>query len=508
MINGSLIRGGLCVVFRPTQNNSLKFCHRMPNCHVNMIINGPTRNTKSLSMQPNRKNNHFSRRPVASGSFIVSTKKREILEAYLGTCVGVTLCDRKADVGGLIHILLPEPTGVEQLWHPESYASTGLPLFVKALCDAGASKKRLEACIAGGALVGPLSERDLSLDIGGRTHEIVEGILHRLNIPIETTETGGYFTCRLALNLQTWESRIEPMGTALNPVEKDTIKKPTTIELERAIEEVRPIPQIALKIIRMLHSNITSLSDMAKEIRQDQVISAKVIRLCHSALFGSKMGIDSIDRALVLMGEKRFLQLVVSASLDNFYPQNGDGYSLCKGGVYKHALGTAVVCESLADFTGRVRPDIAYTAGLLHDIGKVVLDQFVAASSSNFYRRTQVDGENLIDVEKEAFGITHTEIGGILAEHWSLPDNLTDAIKHHHEPEHAEIDTELTHLVYLGDLLMSRFLVGQELERLDTGALVSRLQKMGIMVEQFPVIIDSMPLRMLDSPLPSDHSSR
>ena len=86
---------------------------------------------------------NFPRRPIASGSYVVSGKKKEILEAYLGTCVGVTLCDRKAEIGGLIHILLPEPTGVDKLWHPESYASTGLPLFIKALCDAGASKKRL-----------------------------------------------------------------------------------------------------------------------------------------------------------------------------------------------------------------------------------------------------------------------------------------------------------------------------------------------------------------------------
>ena len=450
-------------------------------------------------MQPFSQQSNLPRRPVASGSYVVSGKKKAILEAYLGTCVGVTLCDRKANVGGLLHILLPEPTGVDKRWHPESYASTGLPLFIKALCDAGASKKRLEACIAGGALVGPLSERDLNLDIGGHTHEIVEGILNREKISIGHSETGGFFTCRLGLNIKTWESKVEPMGIPMPTAEKQAYEKPSIIDLERALEEVRPIPQIALKIIRMLHNNMNSLEDMAKEVRQDQVISAKVIRLCQSALFGSKMGIDSIDRAVVLLGEKRFLQLVVSASIENFYPQNGDGYSLCKGGVYRHALGTAVVCESLADFTGRVQADIAYTAGLLHDIGKVVLDQFVAASSSNFYRRTQMDGENLIDVEKEAFGMDHTEIGGLLAEHWNLPDNLTDAIKHHHEPKHAEIDSELTHLVYLADLLMSRFLVGQELERLSTDDLISRLDGAGIMAEQFPIIIDSIPQRMFEA---------
>lgn len=440
----------------------------------------------------------FPRRPVPSGTYVISGMKKEILEAYLGTCVGVTLCDRKTGFGGLLHLLLPEPTGVGNLWHPESYASSGLPLFIEALCNAGASKKGLEACTAGGALVGPLSEMDLNLDIGGRTQEIVEDILHREKIPIMKTETGGYFTCRLALNLKSWESCIEPMGISTAGFEQDEPERPSRRQIRHALEEVRPIPQIALKVIRMLNDSSHSLEDVAKEVRQDQVISARVLRLCRSALFGSTPGIDSIDRALVLLGEKRFLQLVVSASLENFYPQNGNGYSLCKGGVYRHALGTAMLCENLAEFTGRVRADIAYTAGLLHDIGKVVLDQFVTKSSSYFYRRTLVDGANLVDVEREEFGMTHTEIGGLLSEHWALPDNLRDAIRHHHGPEKAEVDSELTHLVYLADLLMSRFLVGQELERLDTETLASRLQKVGIAPEKFSALVDNIPRHVFD----------
>ena len=81
---------------------------------------------------------------MPSGTYVVSSKKNEILEAYLGTCVGVSLCDRTAEVGGLIHLLLPEPTGVAKPWHPESYATTGLPLFIQALSEAGAQNSRLE----------------------------------------------------------------------------------------------------------------------------------------------------------------------------------------------------------------------------------------------------------------------------------------------------------------------------------------------------------------------------
>ena len=392
-------------------------------------------------------------------------------------------------------MLLPEPTGIDKVWQPENYATTGLPLFIQALCDAGASKKNLEACVAGGGLMGPVSERDLTLDIGGHTAEAVERILSQEVIRVSQSETGGHLACRLSLNLQTWKSKIEPVGDQSTP-SKEKVKKPSSQQLDRAIQRVRPIPQVALKIVRMIHDRRHSMKDVGKELRQDQVISASVIRLCNSALFGIKTKVDSIDRALVLVGEKMLLQLVVSASVENFFPETQQGYSLCKGGLYQHALGTAMIAQKLARFTGRISADIAYTGGLLHDIGKVVLDQYMAPAHPLFYRRTQVEGVNLIQVEEEAIGLSHPEVGARLAEHWSLPESLIDTIKHHHYPEQATDNPALTHLVYLADLLMSRFMVGQELERLNTDALAKRLKKVGLSPEQLPVLVDLIPQKV------------
>lgn len=87
------------------------------------------------------------------------------------------------------------------------YASTGLPLFIDSLCEAGALKENLVA-FAGGALVAPLSGVDLKLDIGGRTLEVVESILNGKEIPVIKSETGGYFSCRLSLNLKSMERLI------------------------------------------------------------------------------------------------------------------------------------------------------------------------------------------------------------------------------------------------------------------------------------------------------------
>ena len=439
---------------------------------------------------------------VAPGSYNVSRRKREIIEALLLTCVGVTLCDRHAGVGGLIHLLLPEPPGTYKPWQSEKYATTGLPLFIQSLCDAGADKERLEAYVAGGALGGPLSRADLDLDIGGRTADIVERILKRERIPVIKAETGGLFTCRLTLDLLSWESHIEPLNISVTDSTRETFKRPTYKEIECTLGRVRPIPQIALKIIRMIGDPRNSLRDISKELRKDQILSAKVIRLCNSAFFGVRNKIDSIDRALVLLGDKRFLKLVASSSLEDFFPKTVQGYSLCKGGLYKHALGTALISEILAKFTGKVPFDIAYTAGLLHDIGKVVLDQYIAPAYPFFYRRTQVDGINLNVVEREKLGVDHTEVGGRLGELWSFPANLIDTIRHHHDPEEATVNPQLSHVVYLADLLMSQFLVGWELERLNTNELTSRLQKIGIKPEQFPGIIDRIPWELFHAPLP------
>ena len=424
---------------------------------------------------------------------MIDQGKNKTLVAYLGTCVGVTLYDRQADVGGLAHFLLPEPIGTEKPYEPFHYASTGLPLFIQSLIDTGASKDRLEACIAGGALVGPVTELDLALDLGGRTVEIVERILTFEGIPIRQAETCGYFTCSLSLDLSTWETLVEPIESPIGADHSSSFERPTAKQLENVIENVRPIPQIALKVIRMIHDAMVSMEDIAEEIRQDQVISAKMIRFSNSAYFGPKRVIDSIDRALTVLGEKNIIKFIISSSFEDFYRDRKNGYSLCKGGLYRHTLGTASMAEVLANFTGKASPDIAYTAGLLHDIGKVVLDQFMDDAHSFFYRRFQADTKDLIEVEQDVFNISHTEAGGLLAENWSLPDTLIDIIRNHHGPEQAAIAPDLAHIVYLADLIMSRFFVGQELERMGTRTLSSRLNSAGLRLEHLPVLIGSIP---------------
>ena len=194
-----------------------------------------------------------------------------------------------------------------------------------------------------------------------------------------------------------------------------------------------------------------------------------------------------------------FVKLVISASIKNYFSRIGSGYSLCKGGLFHHAIGTAIISEKLAEVTGRVKPGLAYTAGLLHDIGKVVLDQFVSSAYPLFYRKLNDAGSSFSDTEKAIFGIDHTEIGNDLARKWSFPESLIDVIRHHHQPEDATRHLELVHTVYLADLIMSRFNTGLELERLGTATLSARLEAIGLSAERFPAIVDLIPVGVFES---------
>ena len=99
----------------------------------------------------------------------------------------------------------------------------------------------------------------------------------------------------------------------------------------------------------------------------------------------------------------------------------------------------------------------------------------------------------LVHVESAKLGISHTEAGELLANRWSMPENLKDVIRHHHYPEKAQVDTGLTHLIYFADLIMSRFQVGQELECINMDDFASRLEEIGFQSSQFTTLIELIP---------------
>ncbi len=262
---------------------------------------------------------------------------------------------------------------------------------------------------------------------------------------------------------------------------------PALEDFDRDIEHLLPIPQIALKIMRMVDDENCSFKELGREVIQDQVLSAKIIRLCNAAAMSPQMKVDSIDRALLKLGEKRLILLALSLSVEDLLSNEQRGYSLCKGGIFHHALITATISSNLAEISGKARTALAYTAGLLHDIGKVVLDKYMYDAYPFFYRQFR-EGEDLISAEKSLLRIAHTEAGYKLAVRWSLPASLSETVLYHHDPEKSHREKNLTHIVYLADLLSSRFMGGHDVEKMDTTHLRASLDTLQVDLKSLPAL--------------------
>ncbi len=448
-------------------------------------------------------------RHIHSGIYTVEKAMPMILESSLGTCVGVTLYDFKAKLGGMIHLLLPEPITSDTTSTPLKYASTGLPVFLKELYENGAKPENLTACIAGGALVGPITQIDIRLDIGGRITEKVKQILQAEGIIIERSETGGFHTCKLTLDLETGKSQILPIQMEEPQMEND-FQKPSHNEILQVMDRLKPIPQITLKLIRMVNEDTYDIQTISKEVKTDQVLTAKTIQLCNTAFFKGRSSIDSLDDALLILGQHMFMKSILSASVDAFYTQSGSGYSLCKGGLFHHALMTAIMAEKLSEWTGEAIPSVAYTAGLLHDIGMVVLDQYVTQSSPLFYHGTLEAKDDFLEMEQKILGINHTEAGRKLSDLWQFPETLKGVIRFHHTPEQATKTKKLIHIIYLAELIMTRFQTGLAIEHINTYNLKNRLAEIGLTPADIPKIIDLIPLKILqglpEAAVDSDYS--
>lgn len=435
---------------------------------------------------------------VASGDYYTGKAQPIIAQAFLGTCVGIAVVDDDNGIGGLIHILLPEPPSYENVLEPTKYASTGLPSFIQKLYKEGADPKKMKAWIAGGALMGPVTRHDIALDTGGRSAEISRKILTKEGIHIEYAETGGGFATTLNLDMQDWKVSIYPAGFEKS-TSKEKISVPSKEEIENSISRILPIPQVALRVLRMINEEASDFKNIASEIRKDQVISAKALQLCNSAFFSGKRKIDSLDDVLIILGSDLIVRSVIQVAIEGFYGQSGLGYALCKGGIYLHSVGVAIISEKLAETTGKLHPGVAYTAGLLHDIGTVVLDRYVASSYPFFYRSMQIKGRDILETEREMFKTDHTEIGTKLAEMWSLPETLAEVISCHHTPEKAVLSPDLSHIVYLAVFLMSRFHTGYQNERIDTENFEERMGKIGLSVSSLPDIIEFIPTGVLQT---------
>lgn len=216
--------------------------------------------------------------------------------------------------------------------------------------------------------------------------------------------------------------------------------------------DVEALPVAAMKAISLLQDPRSDLSEIARLIGHDPALAASVLRLANSAMFGGRSRIDSVSAAIARMGTRATLNLVLASAVGPMEARPVRGYDLPAGELWRHNVAVAVGTQALAEILKINAPDYAFTAGLLVDIGKQVLGQFLeidgaAIAAEAFGRRVSFE-----QAEQHVLGIDHAEVGAALLANWGLPASIVQVVRWHHEPNRCPTEFQtVAELVHVSD---------------------------------------------------------
>jgi HD-like signal output (HDOD) protein len=303
---------------------------------------------------------------------------------------------------------------------------------------------------------------------------------------------------------------------ALHPDKVSTFNEPAQTGLLSGRELIRKIiantaslpamPEVMLKVQHMIKLPGTTPNQLAKIIETDPAIVAGILKIANSAYYGFRGKVTSIQHASALFGTRRLAELIAAMSAGGMLGKAMDGYGLKVGDMWRHSIAVAVMASEIAAAISDEALDSAYMAGLLHDVGKIILNPHVQHRVLLFDQFfTSNPGKSIQEAERHILGFDHAMIAGILCDNWNLPKSISFAIRHHHQPSIAD-DHILSHIVHLADyysgkagIAMSSKASGQALDSSSHAAIALEPDALRTMAEKARQYVRSLTGRMLNT---------
>ena len=227
----------------------------------------------------------------------------------------------------------------------------------------------------------------------------------------------------------------------------------TADEIIAQVKDLPVVSETARKLIVQLNQPDLHRDELVATVRGDNVLTAKLLRVCNSAYSGAREPVFSVDQALFLLGDNMIFRTVCAIGFGGSLGAAAPGYATEANGLWSHSLGTALGAEYLAEIEsyGNFLPSTAFTAGLLHDIGKSVISKVLTPKARTDIRG-KIAGESLsrVEAEKAVLGADHCEVGACLLKRWSLPELIVEAVADHHSPV-LKPAIQLSAVVYLAN---------------------------------------------------------
>jgi putative nucleotidyltransferase with HDIG domain len=234
-------------------------------------------------------------------------------------------------------------------------------------------------------------------------------------------------------------------GGGGNPVDNQKLKR-----IMLKVEAFPGMPATAAKLLPLLDNPDSTPSEVENIVKYDPGLTANILKLTNSAYFGIPTKVSSIKQAVILLGWKRLMQVVTTICMSPLMKKAVPGYDLRSGELWRHSIAVSVAAELLVKALKIPDADEVFTAGLLHDVGKLILGGFVKQDLEQIQAMV-TKGISFDVAESMVLGTNHAEIGGQILHKWSFPAELVNAVQWHHDPESCENTCTLSDIVHVAN---------------------------------------------------------
>jgi len=252
------------------------------------------------------------------------------------------------------------------------------------------------------------------------------------------------------------------------------------------VKSMPSLPGPLTRLFVMLGDPNSSAADVEAVIRPDAAMTVNVLRLVNSAAFGLSRSVTSVRQAVALLGMRRVLETATSVSLLRFIPEKLPGYGIDARAYWQHCAATAVLSEQLIGELKLPVQELAFTAGLLHDMGKLAIASYLLSDAKWKNATFDTYADSFLEAEELAIGTTHAAVGAMLAIRWQLPEALVWVSRWHHSPEHAGETAPgvLLDVVHLSDALAHMLGYGADAGGLSRHISRAAAERLGVRVRR------------------------
>jgi len=236
------------------------------------------------------------------------------------------------------------------------------------------------------------------------------------------------------------------------PFESGKVMIDVAAEYVRDVEKIAPCPEVALDVLSMAHAADCSIPKLSEKIEQDPGLTANMLQMANSAYFGHMKKITSVKDIIVRMGVDAVKIISITSASVGLLRSPQAAYALGRGELWRHSFAVAILANIIARYAKARDTSAIYTAGLLHDVGKVILDRPLQVAS--YSRDENNEPEDLLAVERRLLHTDHAEVGMALLEKWGLPEAVSVPVGLHHDMTQPQSKRLGSKIIYLADELV------------------------------------------------------